>query len=193
MKQAKTWVISDCHFGHKNILNFRPQFSSIDEHNETIMQGIADAVSKHDTLWILGDMFFDSDALDFYGDRLREILSEGHIFMCLGNHDTDSLARASNVRRMTEVLDSVHALKSKDRVWYSHAPIHPAELRGRINIHGHVHSQTIPDERYFNACCENTDYKPVLIKDIYDGYRGILFPKDISVTPITPRNKHEHK
>lgn len=165
--------ISDCHFGHKNILKFRKGFSSVEEHDETIMDNILTTCNKGDTLWILGDMFFDLESLENYGARIREKVR--FIHMVLGNHDTDRDARAQNVGRMFEMFDSVHGLKSKDGFWFTHAPMHPDELRGRYNIHGHVHYATVQDERYFNACCENINFAPVTIDKIREGYRGELF------------------
>ena len=56
--------------------------------------------------------------------------------------------------------------------WLSHAPIHPAELRGKINIHGHVHYANVLDEtgkldnRYFNVSLENTGGCPIALNVI---------------------------
>ena len=50
--------------------------------------------------------------------------------------------------------------------WLSHAPIHPEELRDRINIHGHVHYKNIDDARYFNVSCENIGFKPISLENI---------------------------
>jgi calcineurin-like phosphoesterase family protein len=60
--------------------------------------------------------------------------------------------------------------------WLSHAPIHPEELRGKPNIHGHVHTNTLNDSRYFNASLENIGYKPVSIEEV----RRATVPDDIS-------------
>ena len=50
--------------------------------------------------------------------------------------------------------------------WLSHCPIHPNELRGKVNIHGHVHNKTIIDCNYFNTSCENVDFKPISLENI---------------------------
>lgn len=172
----KVYVISDCHFGHRNICKFRPQFSSVEEHNEYLFERIMACAGKRSSLWMLGDMFFDSEVLTKYGEPIRK--NFGYTNIVLGNHDTDNTDRAENVGHMWCMFNAVHGMHSKYGFWLSHAPIHPAELRGKRNIHGHVHSESIRkedgsiDERYFNACCENIDYKPILLQDIRDGYMG---------------------
>lgn len=64
-------------------------------------------------------------------------------------------------------FNKVCGFEKYKKSWLSHAPIHPAELRGKINIHGHVHDATITDEnglpdlRYFNVSLENTGGRPI--------------------------------
>lgn len=166
---SNVYYIADAHFGHKNILNFRKEFSSIEEHDSFIMDNILSIVTKRDTLIMVGDMFFTYKALYEKGELLRK--APGWIHLVLGNHDTDKPERAENVGRMWTMFDSVHGLTSRNGFWLSHAPIHPVELRGKKNIHGHVHTQTIDDERYINVSCENVRYKPISLNDIRDGWR----------------------
>lgn len=167
---STVYMISDCHFGHRNILKYRKDFSSVEEHDNLILENILSTTTKRDTLWMLGDMFFDSEVLNNYGNILRKHV--GYCHLILGNHDTDNAKRAFNVGYMWNLFDSVRALYPHKGAWLSHCPLHPSELRGKINIHGHVHTQTIPDERYVNVCCENTGYAPVKYQDILQGWRG---------------------
>ena len=68
-------------------------------------------------------------------------------------------------------------------MWYkvgnvilSHVPIHPQELQykgtyehtrpPRYNIHGHVHTTTVKDDRYFNASVDVNNWGPVRLNDI---------------------------
>lgn len=52
-----TYFISDLHFGHRNILRFdcRP-FSTIEEHDEYLINQWNDTVGADDDVWILGDI-----------------------------------------------------------------------------------------------------------------------------------------
>ena len=76
-----------------------------------------------------------------------------------------------------EGMDVRPSLTAKYGFWLSHAPIHPNELRGRKNIHGHVHNEAVtyydeifeieaPDPNYINVCCDVTDYKPISLEEI---------------------------
>lgn len=141
---------SDLHIGHKNIMKFRsPEFGfpmifkDEAEHREWIFDWINDNVQKRDTLYLLGDICFTEEAL------LAFKTLPGRKVLVKGNHDIIKHPEES------KVYDQVLGLGRYKRNWISHAPVHPVELRGRFNLHGHVHSKTLPDNRYFNCCVEN--------------------------------------
>jgi calcineurin-like phosphoesterase family protein len=166
------YVISDCHFGHKGIERFRPTVQSVAENDYVILDNILTTCKKRDILWMLGDCFMTIESLNILSD-IRSRVSQLHFV--IGNHDTDRGRWNSVLSRAIEnnMFTSVHGLaKMKGRAWLSHAPMHPLELWGKINIHGHVHLNTIPDGRYVNVCVDNTDMKPVKLQDIYAGWRG---------------------
>lgn len=155
------YVMSDLHLGHKNICNFRTQFSSQEEHDNTILENYKSVVTKRDTVIFLGDVAFNLESLD----KIKG-LTGNKILVC-GNHD---LERGISMKTIidSEAYSAVYSLWSRKGCWLSHAPIHPVELRGRYNIHGHVHHKTLPDKRYFNASMENIDYKPKRFIDILE-------------------------
>ena len=167
---SNIYFISDCHFGHRNITKYRTEFASMEDHEKLIFENIMSTLTKRDTLWMLGDMFFNREVLYKYGVPISK--QAGYTHLVLGNHDTDSDERKQNVEHMVRMFDSVHSLHKHYGFWLSHAPLHPAELRGKMNIHGHVHYATIPDENYVNVSCENVNYKPVSLVDIREGWRG---------------------
>ena len=63
--------------------------------------------------------------------------------------------KLENFKKYVGKFNRVGALFKYKEFWLSHAPIHPAELRGRKNVHGHVHNKTIIDPNYFNLSVEN--------------------------------------
>jgi len=171
---SNVYVISDCHFGHRNILKYRDRFSTIESHDQFIMGNIAKTLRKRDVLWMLGDCFFTKESLEY----LRIIKTQClHVNLVLGNHDTDSSEGRANIGVMINegLINKVGGMfKAKGKRWMTHCPIHPDELRGCTNIHGHVHNSTIEDPRYFNASCENINYTPILIKDcVYKEVRKV--------------------
>jgi calcineurin-like phosphoesterase family protein len=62
MEKVKRWILSDPHFGHKMLVEtgMRP-FSTVEEHDETIINNINELVHRDDKLWILGDFALTSN------------------------------------------------------------------------------------------------------------------------------------
>lgn len=170
--QNETFFISDLHLGHKAIMNFsRPwrEGSDVLEHNEWIVKQWNSVVRKNDMVWVCGDVIFGQDNL-WYLHRMH-----GHKNLVRGNHDTLSTAT------YLKYFNNVYGLIKVDRFWLSHAPIHPAELRGRNNIHGHVHHNSIPDARYINVSVENLAGVPISLTrllELYYSQDGIKYKAD---------------
>ena len=149
---------ADLHFGHKGIANFgtRP-VKSAKENIEWITDNWNSIVTKRDVVYVLGDVCFKLDHLPFL-KNLR-----GQKILIKGNHD-----RLSN-KAYSEYFVNIHGILKKWGFWLTHCPIHPQELRGHKNIHGHVHGATIPDDNYINVCVDVTDGKPISLKTILEG------------------------
>jgi calcineurin-like phosphoesterase family protein len=55
--------------------------------------------------------------------------------------------------------------------------MHPSQLRGRRQIHGHSHTEIIQDERYINVCWDLLKEGPVDFEMILSGeYRSYRRP-----------------
>lgn len=150
------WFMSDPHFGHRNILGFeaghRP-YNTTDEMDFSILNNINSLVRPEDTLYILGDIAFNSKY-----DRLDHIVAE-KIVIILGNHDYAN--KITQIMRPGIKVAGCMAYK-RDCI-LTHIPVHPCQLEHRFkyNIHGHMHSHNIPDPRYINVCMEQWDMRPV--------------------------------
>lgn len=161
---GQVWFCSDLHIGHKAINNFSPyrlgfKPKDIDEHDEHIFHVLRSTISKRDTTFFLGDICFDIDKMKEFADI------PGTKHLIFGNHDKFDLGV------YLKHFNFVHGFRTYKEFWISHAPIHPQELRGRKNIHGHVHPNTIPDENYVNICPENLDGRVLVnLTDIRDGH-----------------------
>lgn len=148
------FFISDLHLGHRKILDFEPMrlgepVSCLEAHDEILVERILKTVNKRDILWVLGDVAFSKQGLAMLADTIPCRMK-----LVRGNHDQFAMTNYS-------MFEEVLGLVKYKGFWLSHAPIHPAELRGIKNIHGHVHSQSIPDERYINVCVEALSGYPV--------------------------------
>jgi len=151
---SNVWFCSDLHFGHKNISKFRKEVESEVHNRWRITDDWYNTVTKRDIVFVLGDAAFTMDTVSDFG------LLPGKKFLIRGNHDT--LNTSVYLKYFTEV----YGLIKYKEFWLSHAPIHPDELRGRRNLHGHVHYNNVQtemkhfpqlqdDSRYFNCCPEN--------------------------------------
>lgn len=155
---SKTYFTSDWHLGHRNILKYRSEFSSIEEHNDTLINNFNSVVKKRDVVYFLGDICFTEESLEIIKN-----LNYCRKILYLGNHDT------LHVDKYREVFDEVWGIRSFKTFWLSHCPIHPQELRNRTgNIHGHLHRSILsdPDKRYFDVSPEKHDFKLVNFEDI---------------------------
>lgn len=162
---TEVFHIGDLHFGHKNITKFRPTVGGIlvndeSEHREVVIQLWNETVSKRDIVWLHGDILFNADLLHQVG-RLN-----GTKNLILGNHDIQL--------RDWVYFNKVCGFEKYKKSWLSHAPIHPAELWGKINIHGHVHDATIPDYNYYNVSLENTNGRPIAHNVIMEHFRNAV-------------------
>jgi len=155
---SNVFFISDLHLGHKAILQFAPSRggTSVEEHDEWLMEQWNHVVQKRDVVWVLGDVAFTKEALPI----LRYMKGQKHLI--LGNHDRYPLDEY--LKYFAVIRPGLWRYK---RMWLSHCPIHPAELRGLPNVHGHVHNATLDDPRYFNACVENVQGVPILLQDLH--------------------------
>lgn len=160
--------ISDLHISHKNVLNFSPQHrlnaDSIESHDLMLMHLIRNSVTKRDRLYILGDLILGDASLDIFDSIPCDKI------LVRGNHDD-----RFNASDFLTVFKDVLGIVLYKKHWLTHCPIHPDELRGKGNIHGHVHTNSIrdhyhqPDPRYINVCVEALDGVPIAYQDIING------------------------
>lgn len=156
---------SDTHMGHKNILKYRPMFKTLEEHDEYILDQLRDTITKRDKLYLLGD-----NAFNYQGFlKLMSAIPEGAVVVYMGgNHDFERDKRYSRYVAADRRVSEFGAGLIKERTykaWMSHAPIHPIELRKCVNVHGHVHDNTLPDNKYFNVSVDNCG-KPINLEEI---------------------------
>jgi calcineurin-like phosphoesterase family protein len=160
---AETYFISDPHFGHKNILKFSDGFrgnvlsvTTITDHDDEIIKRCNAIVQPHDILYVLGD-------LGNNWRRLNDINCTKRVV--LGNHDHESM------KVYLSQLDdaTIMPMHKFQYCWITHCPIHPAELYGKKNIHGHVHTHSVRDENYVNVSVDMTAGYPINIKQIKRG------------------------
>jgi len=130
-------------------------------------------VTKRDILYVLGDVTWSHKGLQ----KIKDAEFPCKMIMVGGNHDT---LKATDY---LQIFDELHGAIRYKGYWFTHIPVHPMELRGKLNVHGHCHrggpyEGDDEDTRYFNAILEYNDYMPInmqkvgtIIQDRYDNKR----------------------
>lgn len=163
---SKVFVISDTHFGHKNIIQFEKEFrpyKTIEEHDQDLLQRWNAVVGPEDTVWHLGDVYFSD------GWKVLPHLN-GKKRLVLGNHD----AKKENV--LMRHFHRIYGIASWNDYILSHVPVHPYQVgegkRFLGNIHGHMHSKKMDDPRYFCVSVEQIGLQPILIEEVVKRDQG---------------------
>lgn len=166
-----TFHSSDHHFFHNKIIEFGRKFNTIDEHNEYIVQQHNSVVGHDDICWFHGDVMLNSDDVSIL-HRMN-----GKKRLILGNHDT-----SARIQKYISVFEKIVAYEEvrigEKKIILSHVPVHTSQLGRWVgNIHGHLHSEVLPDVRYICVSMEQLDdYKPVSQKHLFKTFkeRGVL-------------------
>lgn len=181
----RTFVISDTHFGHRNLFErerggyFDGDIKSVEELDEMMIERWNKTVSKIDLIWHLGDIAMDKKHVKRIIPHLN-----GDKSLIMGNHDKEppqfyldcgfAKVRAMKVFNAGDLPGAI----------LTHIPISPASVgRWGKNIHGHTHKYRVlvpagiagisnrshPDSRYVCVSVEQTEYTPVLLDEILRG------------------------
>ena len=153
----KVWLVSDSHYGHKNIcrgvtswrlpdgsipISQTRDFNTIEQMNETIVNNINSVVGQDDVLIHLGDWSFSGvENIKKFRDRI--LCKEIHLI--LGNHDTNIEKNRDNVQELFTSVSHYTKLIYKFKTFVlSHYPIQSWDglNKGHIQLHGHVHLPT---------------------------------------------------
>lgn len=164
------FLISDTHFGHKNICNFlradgvtklRP-WNSPEEMDEVMVERWNAVVKPGDKVYHLGDVAINRRCLPTM-DRLN-----GRKVLIKGNHDIFKLTD------YTKHFYDVRAYHVLDMFIMSHIPLHTANLgRFKGNVHGHMHEHVIDDPRYKSVCVEQVDYTPIAFEVVQQHFQRL--------------------
>lgn len=151
----KIWFTSDCHFGHRNILNFceRP-FENTKEMEKAIIENWNRVVKPDEKVFCLGDFswFHSRHEIKKIVNRLN-----GEIYMILGNHDKKEAFELCDTEKLHIYSDITYLYlrpeinNIDDRfetncytIVLSHFPqlcYSQSEKNNTYNFFGHIHSR----------------------------------------------------
>lgn len=156
------FFISDTHFGHKNILNFKDKcgnpirpFTSYEEMEEVLITNWNKTIQPTDKVYHLGDV-----AIARQGLNVLEKLN-GDKVLIRGNHDIFKLKDYALYFR------DIRGAYVMDNIIFTHVPIH-RECSGRFkaNVHGHLHANNLADPFYINVSVEQLNFYPISYEDL---------------------------
>lgn len=151
------WISSDHHVDHGNICEYagRP-FSSLEEMNEVLIENHNSVVAPDDIVYFLGD---------FAMGRIAESLPKAALFngrkmLCLGNHDRphpcnknagkwfdeyykyfETIDIGGEIEIAGQMVDLCHFPYQGDSHDEDRFEYFRPEDKGRVLLHGHVHSE----------------------------------------------------
>lgn len=161
----ETYLISDTHFFHKNIINYanRP-FNSIEEMNETLIRNWNKVIKKEYDIFVLGDVSLGGK------NQTAEIISQlnGNKFLIMGNHDNHKSVKYWKEMGFDTV--SKYPIIFNGFYIFSHEPIFLNDSMPYVNIHGHLHQNKYEGNQYYNVSVECIDYTPINFKKIEKFY-----------------------
>ncbi|MBQ9934356.1 MAG: metallophosphoesterase family protein [Lachnospiraceae bacterium] len=170
---------SDLHLGHQHILSIREQFSTIEEHDEFLIQSWNNKITKKDEVYILGDVSYRISNISHYLDRMK-----GRKHLIIGNHDSYWMKHMKNdeLFKYFETIDHLKVIKfDKKNLTLCHYPMlewsgsrYP-ESGTSFLIHGHIHNskhnntyeyikQNLPHA--FNAGVDINNFAPVTFEEL---------------------------
>ena len=171
---SNIFLVSDTHFGHAGVCRFmredgvtklRP-WDDPAEMDEAMVKLWNETVRPNDKVYHLGDVVINRKALQIM-HRLN-----GDKVLIKGNHD---IFRLDEYTPFFRDIRGYHVLNG---LILSHIPVHEESLaRFGCNIHGHLHSNRVMkvkhkgaapeiDPRYFCACVEQTEFKPIAFEEV---------------------------
>lgn len=173
---STTYFTSDTHFQHEKILilgSGRP-FSSIEEHDQFLIDAWNARVNKNDRVFHLGDFMM--------GDRRKfpQIVAKlnGRIFMILGNHDRprgwentfEHVCQRFELDTPAGKILMRHAPNSMDPWSQDSRDLVQEEPGGwDYYFHGHVHQRWARRGKFVNVGVDVRDFEPKTLEELLAG------------------------
>ena len=113
-------------------------------------------LKPNDKVYHLGDVGINRNKLDIIMPKLN-----GTKILIKGNHDK------FKPKFYLQHFKDIRGCHNLDNYLLTHIPVHPeCKSRFKLNIHGHVHANSLTDPWYYNTCVEVNNYVPIPFEDI---------------------------
>lgn len=169
---GRKYYISDCHFGHENVIRFdgRP-FASVEEMDQAMMEYWRRRVQKDDEVYIIGDFCYRSQKGPvWYLQRLP-----GKKYLIIGNHDEKTLKAPGALDYFEGIDKMMHVNDNGRQICLCHFPLAEwnAYHRGSFHLYGHIHNRLSDTclmmrsrQNAYNAAACINNYMPSTLEEI---------------------------
>ena len=160
---ARTWVWSDLHLNHKEIIHHcgRP-FTTGEEMNEALLYQWCFHVRRGDTIVNGGDVAWPGTLGTAFRARIDQL--PGRKVLVVGNHDFHHRSKLLD-GAAHDVVTGLAVFDTDPPLVLTHLPLRNPPS-GWVNLHGHVHHEPPMGHPYINVCVEHTDYRPIAVADL---------------------------
>lgn len=168
--EEQIWITSDLHFYHDNIVSHCNRPTTIEEHNDWLINILNSNIKEGDTVYHCGDFGFGKNATF---DNLKNILSRlnGNWLFIIGNHDKENQLKeiCKEATGKHQVLGYYYErrYRGKNLIMF-HFPIENwnKQRYGSIHLHGHLHNNKtrLHIDNRFNVCFD-VDHRPYLLSE----------------------------
>jgi calcineurin-like phosphoesterase family protein len=162
---SSIWLTSDTHFSHAKILASRPQFRSIEEHDETLIDNWNRVVRRGDRVYHHGDVALGKP--EPIAKLIRRL--NGQIYLISGNHDGPAQHKACVDRFVW--IRSLETLKvGETKLVMCHYAMRTwnCQHHGAIHTFGHSHGTLPDDERLasMDVGVDTNDFRPYAFEEV---------------------------
>lgn len=175
----KIWFTADLHFLHPKIVNICDRPITVEKHDEWLLERINSKVSKHDTLYILGDVSMASK------EKTEKILHRinGNKVLIPGNHD-DNILTSTLFGEIKLIKDFTFNSESYPNIHIvlCHYPIASwnRKVHNAYHCHGHCHGRLDNSLEPFRVDvgvdCNN--YFPISLKELLEKFGNVTKQKE---------------
>ena len=176
-----TWITSDTHYSHKNIVRGVSRWEggrgtrdidTLQEMNEKLVENINNCAKENDTLYHLGDWSFGGVEMI---PEFRNKLICKNIHLLLGNHDNHIAANKNDTAKLFSSVAHYREVKiAGQQIIMSHYPMTSwnYKFQGGYMLSGHCHGN-LPKELYLGKSMDvgidtHSEFRPYHIDEIND-------------------------
>lgn len=138
----KRYIVSDLHFGHKNIIDYCNRPTTIENMDEWLIERLNSYISEDDIVYHVGDLTLKNKNLEYIISIVTRL--KGKWKFILGNHDDEETINKLCLMfpDKFENLGWYHVVRISNRKFILHHFPHRSwqdSRNGSINAHGHCH------------------------------------------------------